>query len=312
MKDNGSVFVFRERCPGCKGVTFDTIYSTKYSNPQIHDYLKRHYGGSCDLDRVANETYDLCRCRACALIFQRGIPGDALLAEIYDEWIGAEARQQLAVRNTLEHYRSLSSQVQTIIQQSGKPPHMIRVLDFGMGWCVWLNMARAFGCQGFGAELSTERIAYAHTIGVPVINFGEIPGQDFDSINAEQVFEHLADPLQTLHHLASGLSRSGTIRISVPDSRHAPKIISTRTKGELPPRDALMEIAPLEHINSFHSASLRAMAREAGLIERTPRFAHLYNAASGWFSVRGAVKNVLRPIYHHVYPKTTIAFFGRS
>jgi hypothetical protein len=38
----------------------------------------------------------------------------------------------------------------------------------------------------------------------------------------------------------------------------------------------------------------------------------LYNGCSGWLEPRQALRNLLRPLYRHVYPKSTFVHFTHA
>ena len=76
-------------------------------------------------------------------------------------------------------------------------------------------MAKAFVCDSYGTELSETRIKYAKSHGIKVITWDEIPNHSFDLINAERVFEHISEPLESLFHLKKSLKSGGLIKISV-------------------------------------------------------------------------------------------------
>jgi hypothetical protein len=88
----------------------------------------------------------------------------------------------------------------------------------------------------------------------------------FDFINTEQVFEHIAAPLDTLTMLAAALRREGLIKISVPDARDLKRRLNvmdwTAPYGS---RNSLNDTIPLIHVNSFTHRSLVRMAQLAGL-----------------------------------------------
>ena len=108
--------------------------------------------------------------------------------------------------------------VLAVLSEIGKLPSETRVFDFGMGWGRWCPLVQGFGCQVYGTELSEERIAFARSHGIKAISWDEIPGNEFDFINVDQVLEHVPQPLTTLEHLARGLVRGGLLFISVPNA----------------------------------------------------------------------------------------------
>jgi hypothetical protein len=54
------------------------------------------------------------------------------------------------------------------------------------------------------------------------------------------------------------------------------------------------------------------LGRQVGLKPLRPRPRLLYNGASGWLELREAARNLLRPIYRHIYPKSTFVYFSKT
>src|SRR5262249_15608581 len=155
-------------------------------------------------------SFVLRQCRECSLIFQGQIGNDFVLQKLYEEWIDpSRARVIDDQRGDLSFYVAHLNEILSVLSQIGKRPPEARILDFGMGWGRWCRMVKAFGCQVYGTELSEERITFARSHGIPALSWDEIPGNAFDFINIEQVFEHIPHPLATLKHLAAGLAADG-------------------------------------------------------------------------------------------------------
>jgi 2-polyprenyl-3-methyl-5-hydroxy-6-metoxy-1,4-benzoquinol methylase len=300
---------FRNRCPVCGATSFTNVYEEPFSGPGIRAYLQRHYEGKASTAADASN-YSLVRCNDCRLVYQAHVPDEQLLAEIYNHWV--PGGQQLADGSTLAEYRYLAEQVQFVIEHFGVPPSDLRVLDFGFGWGQFAKMAMGFGCKVAGVELSRERIRDAQRAGLEVLEGKDLPKSTFRFVNTEQVFEHLLEPGAVLQELVESLTDDGVIKISVPDSSAA--LRQLRREGAFAKLEANQQlpIAPLEHINCFDHKSLVAMGRKAGLRPIRPRFRHMLNSSSGLFHPRSFAKAMARPIYRHVFPRTTIVYFGRA
>jgi hypothetical protein len=54
------------------------------------------------------------------------------------------------------------------------------------------------------------------------------------------------------------------------------------------------------------------LAANAGLRPMRPSLRLIYNASSGWLYPRQAARLLLRPLYRHVYPKSTFVYFVRD
>jgi len=120
-------------------------------------------------------------------------------------------------------------------------------------------VARAHGLAVTGFELSARRRRHAQEMGLDVITELPPPGEHYDVVYANQVFEHLPDPLETLRQLGARLAPGGLIYIRVPDGRGVADTLSWR--GWIPELDA---IHPLEHINCFIRSTLLKLGAGAG------------------------------------------------
>jgi hypothetical protein len=288
------------------------VLRESFHSPALKGFLEQHYEGRADTESLREFNYEVARCRDCGLGYQRTIPGTALLNQIYEHWIPPSEKDRLLQKYNLADFSYLAEQVQFLVRHFRRNPHSIRVFDFGMGWSEWASMARSFGCQVSGCELSVARVEHAKSIGIEVIGWDDIPHRRFHFINTEQVFEHLLEPLETLQHLARSLERDGILKISVPDARRALRKLEEHPSfGALSPT-LLVPVQPLEHVNCFEYRSLVAMARKAGLRPLRPSLRLLYSSSSGWLELKQALRLALRPIYRHWFPRSTFVYFVRA
>jgi SAM-dependent methyltransferase len=302
----------RTCCPACKSVEAKVLAEQSYADEGMKRFLVEHYEGRADPAPLAPYRYELVRCGACGFGYQRTIPGDALVNEIYEHWIPLSEKERLHESFALEDYEYLAEQVRFLIRHVGLPPHAVKVFDFGLGWAEWASMARAYGCDVYGAELSEVRIKHARDIGLKIITWDEIPSQSFHFINTEQVFEHLIEPLETLQHLARSLAPGGLLKVSVPDARIALQHLEkARSFSPLSAKDRV-PVQPLEHVNCYEYATLVRMAERCGLKPVKPSLGKLYDSSSGWLHPKRAARQLLRPFYRHWYPRSTYAFFTRA
>ena len=306
-------FERRKQCPACASDRFGTIYTSQYDEPPIMDYLVDFYSpqGMVEFEYLVGATYVLCECDVCGLIFQRDIPNETLMERLYEHWIDPKkvcSRHQ--TQDGLEYYAYYAQEIMQIISYIRKEPSSLCFLDFGMGWSKWALMAKAFGCDSYGTELSLTRIEYAKINGIKIIEWDEISQHRFDFVNTEQVFEHIREPLQTLHHLKTALKTGGILKVSVPtanDIERRLKIMDWKSpKGS---RNSLNPVAPLEHINFFRRASLIKMASEAGMEEVFIPIKAQYRYTTDWGGAKRIAKNILRPIYRNSLKKQNYVFF---
>ena len=301
----------RAHCPACLSTSLKTVYSEPYCSAEIKRYFQRLYEGQAN--SAANEYhFQLVACSDCGLTFQKEIPDDRMLGEIYNEWVPGTQMESQRRDYRLDEYRYLAEQVQFIIQHFGVPPSQIPMFDFGFGWAHFSRMAMGYGCPVSGAELSEERRAHGVALGIDLIELNMLAPSKFRFINTEQVFEHLTDPREVLGLLIHALAPDGLIKISVPDASNALKKIAGGTSfGQLSP-DQQMQVAPLEHINSFNADSLQAFGKSMGLKPLRPSMRKLVNSASGLLEPKALARTVLRPLYRHVYPRSTFMYFQHT
>jgi SAM-dependent methyltransferase len=301
----------RTVCPACLSASLMRVYEESFSSEGIQNYLRTHYEGNAS--HTADDClYVLTRCEHCGLNFQKYIPDDNFLGEIYNQWVPGTDFEREHRNYSLEEYRYLAEQVQFVIQHLGRPPGELHMLDFGFGWAHWSRMAMAYGCRVSGVELSQERAEHGRSVGIQVVPLDALPDRTFHFIHTEQVFEHLAEPRAVLDRLVAALAPGGLIKISVPDAvASLKKIQRGESFGSLSVKDK-MPIAPLEHINAFDHASLVAFGKAAGLQPVRPSFFRLYNAASGLLQLKNLARVVARPVYRHVFPRNTFVYFERA
>jgi len=232
------------------------------------------------------------------------------MERLYEHWIDpVKALHQNKAYDSLAHYSCYAQEIMQIISFFNAAPSSLKLFDFGMGWGKWALMAKAFGCESYGTELSEKRIEHARANGIRVIPSNEISDYRFDFINTEQVFEHIPEPLKTLRILKTALKNGGILKISVPtvnDIDRRLKIMDWKAvKGSI---NSLNPVAPLEHINCFRRSSLLKMASEAQMEEVCLPLANQYAYTTDWRGLKKIAKNVLLPIYRNVLKKQNYIF----
>jgi SAM-dependent methyltransferase len=257
-------------------------------------------------------TFVLEECKRCGLIYQREVPNDFLAKKLYDEWINPKLALERHLNSDLEYHAAHAREVMTLIAFFNVGPSKLEFLDVGMGWGEWCLMARAFGCNTCGIELSQSRIEYAKSLGLNVISWDQLPDHHFDFINTEQVFEHINSPLETLRSLKKSLKSQGLIKISVPDGNDAKRGLEvsdwTAPKWETGTRNS-NPVHPLEHMNCFNRRCIIKMAQIAGLQEVRIPVLLQYMYSTNWKPVVPMLKNMLRPLYFNVLRRGTYLFF---
>jgi SAM-dependent methyltransferase len=158
-------------------------------------------------------------------------------------------------------------------------------------------MVKAFGCNSYGLDLSSARAGHARSDGVTVLNRTDLGRYRFDFINADWVFEHIPNPLETLIDLKKTLKEDGLVGISVPlvgDTERRLKIMNWNAPKES--KDSLNPIAPLEHINCFRRETLLRLAALAGMREIHMPVCRRFQLANRLATARRIIQNLILPV----------------
>lgn len=290
----------RRRCPACEERHSVSLVRVGYQEPRMQAFIKRKFRQPAEIARLlAGADYELRRCTHCTLIFQRLVFTPAYTERLYDDWLIHEDREEELSRERLppRQLAYFANEVLTIGRLMNRPHHEVRVLDYGLGRGWWCRMAQAFGFETLGTDLASGLVTEARRQGINAIEVEQLPGQRFDFINTEQVFEHLARPLQVLRLLRSLLSPGGHVKISVPDGRglerRIPLMDWTAPRWS---RRYLLAATPLIHINTFTQRSIAAMAERAGLSPVPVPLRYEYSLCDTR-SLGTIGRSLLRPLY---------------
>ena len=217
-----------------------------------------------ELPPFALRQYSIRECGACGLLFQEEALDPAETAAYYRAKLG-RALERLGTRRLQDHAH-LIEDVLLARKLIGRDDPLI--LDFGAGECTWGGTAHALGCRVICYDLHDAIADCAANYGLKAVALDEIAPGSLDYINADQVFEHLAHPLEQLHQLAPMLRPGGMIKISTPgDRRMKAKLRSTNFEtlapGEFESR--FSALTPLLHLQLFTGRALQNMGDRAGL-----------------------------------------------
>ncbi len=226
---------------------------------------------------------------------------------VFEQSEEIERRQGIAERRTEVRVLSLSdlahkaedAMLVRLLQPEGRP----RVFDYGMGEGHWIVMVRAYGAEAWGSDVDPRAETVAAESGVRfVADPAMLEDEYFDFINADQVFEHLPDPLGTLRVLAAKLRPGGYLKISTPADRKIEAKLAHFRAGDYALDVFLREfhaLSPLSHINLFTARALRALAAAAGLESVRLPLRTCYSLMTGFHSARQLNRNLYNPFKRH-------------
>jgi 2-polyprenyl-3-methyl-5-hydroxy-6-metoxy-1,4-benzoquinol methylase len=298
-------FVERKACPGCGHEKNENLLSTSFAAQYLQESMRRNFGLiGIDIPELMKEVeYQLCECNNCGLIFQRNCFSEEFMGQIYQQRSLAPEVQARDSVKQLHKSAFYAGEVVTMIKMLKRNPENIDALDFGMGWGHWCSMARAYGCNVFGFDVSERKKEFARENGITTVD--ELPDSRFDYINTEQVLEHVLYPLETVRMLYQSLKPGGILKISVPNGELV-RARKLRNAGR-PADKHLYLVSPLMHINTFNCRAITTMAETAGMkalkIPTRYQFANLH-----LLGAKEAVKAILRPLYRRMIRTTYLHF----
>lgn len=213
----------RGLCEICGSIDKTTLLSREFLYPSIFNFLDSYYEHHIPVKYLFNQNFEVLKCNNCGFIWQSNILNKNLMQLLYNKWISPEFSLNKKRYADINFYSKYAKEVEVISHLTKKKPFQTKVLDFGMGWGYWCLMAKAFGYDVSGYEISNDRISYCKNNCIRVIrlDYEDLPSEEkFDFINAEQVFEHIRNPLATLKYLTDALKEGGIIHISVPNGMY--------------------------------------------------------------------------------------------
>lgn len=141
------------------------------------------------------------------------------------------------------------------------PPYIKngKILDVGCGTGIFLTKLKELKYETYGVEQSKEAAEWAkNKLGLNVfagtLESVKFPSEFFDVVNFSHVFEHLYDPLRTLHEVYRILKPRGIIMIDIPNIKSLERrIFGKHWLGWDPPR----------HLFHFSPDTIEKMLRKA-------------------------------------------------
>jgi SAM-dependent methyltransferase len=306
-----AIFETRDCCPACGSSDTRTRFASSFAEPPIGPFIESFY----KIDpAILDGAYRAEQCNSCFTFFQAEVGDAALLEKLYTQWvfeIGDPMRDPLYAFDIAHPRLSRDGhELMAVAASLGLSLPALRTLDFGMGWAAWARVAQMLGCQSFGYDLSRERMDYAAALGIRAPDAGE----RFHFINTEQVFEHLTDPLGTARLLTDALLPGGILKLSVPSPHGLDRLFDSLAGRDDVSYEEIMPLQPLEHVNGFSRAGLRALAERVALRPVQPSIARSYAflrqpRALDVRKPMKVAKEMVRPFYQRFNPRNHYVWF---
>jgi len=283
----------RNQCPVCTSKSLKTIYKKYFNEPLLTEYINIAYQGNADIDFIKTEIFEIEKCCNCNFKFQKYVLDEEKLDELYNKWIDPKLALSWR-RRSLNSKKHFYIKILNLAKKQIKVRnHKIKFLDFGAGFGDALLMAKEFNFEPYAIEYSKERIAYLKQNGISVID--EMDNKTFDFIMANQVLEHITDPLRILESIVSKLSNNGLIFLAVPNcaqlEHNLKKTENIQNASDLHKAFLEANVSAFQHINFFSNSDLKLLLKESGL--------KLVNPLKLAFSKPINFKSIIRPYYQH-------------
>lgn len=261
--------------------------------------------------RIGATKFDLVRCR-CGMVYVDPRPDGPTLGAMYDDAdyytdgynLGVETENYFARRDEL-----IAQYGETVAQyerETGVSKGAI--FELGSAGGFFLEAARRRGWKVQGVELSPPAAEYSiRELGLPVFQglLEEAPFEkaSFDVALADNVLEHVTDPVGVLSKLRELLRPGGALIVICPSYVNSPYFRMMLAAERIVPRSLLgaqtLKLLKFDgadsgypyHILEFDLSALRTLAERAGfVVERVERSvplpAHLFKATSPTMSQR--------------------------
>lgn len=266
-----ATFVSRDRCLGCYSTTLRPLSSGSFDDQPLHDFIANDPWGENPLPFLRGLRWEYVECADCSLTFQRRVLSPEWAERKYSRWVSAAAIQEFERTHSTHqarlergvHFTRHALQIEKATREL-RDGQTVSVLDFGCGDGEFVEQCRLYGFQSMGVDRSTARMERSRGRIVPSIE--AVGGQRFHAVTLFEVLEHLEEPRPALEALTPLLVAGGLLLLETPDASGVTDIKTFR--------DYQM-IHPLDHINGFTPATLRAFAERLGFEAIAPPVSHV-------------------------------------
>jgi SAM-dependent methyltransferase len=281
----------RDKCPICAGPA-DVIFSRPYQHPALLSMVERYGQGAL----VREKPYEIRGCAACDLYFQTWVLEATESADWYRRGDGMGSFLEQIARQKLHAFAHQTEEILVLRQLCAAERPV--VLDYGCNWGKWASVALAHGCAVYGVEVNPHAAAFCAGRGIRMIDADQTRELQFDFINADQVVEHLSDPVAVGQGLARRLKPNGFLKVSTPGNARLPWLLAAAQRADddtvLDPQ-TLDSLYPLEHVNLFSNRSLRGLGAKAGLLGVRLPLLKWFGAGQLWNLPRQLNRNLTVP-----------------
>jgi 2-polyprenyl-3-methyl-5-hydroxy-6-metoxy-1,4-benzoquinol methylase len=205
---------------------------------------------------VSKETFRLCRCSQCDLIFTNPRPDKDTIEKYYDseDYISHQDKSTNLTNFIYKQIRKITLQNKINLLKRYSPKES-QLLDYGCGTGYFLREAKNTGYKVSGIEPNKKAREIALSFGLVISkSLDDLePTQRYTTITLYHVLEHVHELRKTIKKLAQHLTNDGTLIIAVPniDSWDSKHYANTWAALDVP-----------RHLYHFNQRSISYLAKE--------------------------------------------------
>ena len=226
---------------------------------------------------IGKAKFDLVKCENCSLVFVDPLPTKKQRKEMYSkDYFETNKLSGTREKGYMEDKEYYEQDFKKILKIARKYKKGGKFLDIGCAAGYFLNLARKYGYDVYGVEISKFASSFAREkFKLNVFN-GELEDAKFkddyfDVVSAANVLEHVDDPEKFLKEIRRIIKKDGLLIIDVPSYVNSPyykiaKRISWIFKGEKEVQKMLKidEDKMPYHLYEFSPRNLKKMLEKLG------------------------------------------------
>ncbi len=267
-------------------------YNSKQTKKFINNYYKEN--SNRIISALENKNYCILICLDCEFMWQKYIPEENFLFELYEKYVDTEASFNKFISNQDKLRNSYYQEGLNILAFfKYDDSKNIKILDYGSGWGGWILENKKILPKIDGLELSPSRRKYLLKNNINLIKLENLKNKQnyYNFVRCEQVLEHLSDLNLFFKLMSKIIKKNGYLHISVPNAK---KIIN---ENKLELFISKGPAQPLEHLNAFTPKSLKKIAKIHNFKEISFVKMVLIYKYKGIFSLKN-FKNFIKNIYN--------------
>jgi len=270
-----------------------------YNSEKCKSFINNYYNEYSDeiTSILKNKNYSILICLDCEFMWQKYIPDENFLFELYEKYIDPKKSFKKFISNRDKLSNSFHQEAFNILALfKYKDPKEIKILDYGSGWGGWILETRKILPGVDGLEFSPSRSKYLLENNINLIKLDDIKIKKdyYNFVRCEQVLEHLSDLTLFFKLMSTIIKKNCYLHVSVPNAK---KIIKNN-KIELYLNKGPSQ--PLEHLNAFTPKSLIKVANKYGFKELSIIKLLLIYKYKGIFSIKN-FKNFIKSLYNFFF-----------